>query len=168
MLLTQLSGTASVTGRCFTFGSRVDRGSLNWWDLIEDMMLQPQAGVLIQGKGRKERCLPLWKETASAVRAWLSVRGEVRVPELVLNARNDAMTRTGFECILRKHVHTAETQRDTFRRSLVSRHPPEWNRTNRRRISRRWLSLVPVFGNCIGMRRHLAAENMDRSVERVG
>lgn len=108
------------------------------------------------------------KKTASAVRAWLSLRGEVRVPELFLNARNDAMTRTGFECILRKHVHTAETQRDTFRRSLVSRHPPEWNRTNRRRISRLWLSSVPVFGNCIGMRRHLAAENMDRSVERVG
>ena len=75
---------------------------------IEDMMLQPQASVLIHGKGRKERCLPLWKETASAVRAWLSVRGEVRVPELFPNARNDAMTRAGFEYILRKHVHTAE------------------------------------------------------------
>ena len=56
---------------------------------IEDMMLQPQASVLIHGKGRKERCLPLWKETASALRAWLSVRGEVRVPELFPNARND-------------------------------------------------------------------------------
>ncbi len=40
MPLTQLSGTASVTGRCFTFASRVDCGSLlNWWDLrIEDMI----------------------------------------------------------------------------------------------------------------------------------
>src|SRR5246500_573866 len=69
---------------------------------IEDMKLQPEASVLIHGKGRKERCLPLWKETASAVRAWLSVRGEVRVPELFPNARNDAMTRAGFEYILRK------------------------------------------------------------------
>jgi len=59
---------------------------------LEDMVLQPQANVLIHGKGRKERCLPLWNETASAVRAWLSVRGEVRVPELFPNARNDAMT----------------------------------------------------------------------------
>ncbi len=66
---------------------------------IEDMMLQSQASVLIHGKGRKERCLPLWKETASAVRAWLSVRGEVRVPELFPNARNAAMTRAGFEYI---------------------------------------------------------------------
>ena len=81
---------------------------------IEDMMLQPQASVLIHGKGRKERCLPLWKETASAVRAWLSVRGEVRVPELFPNARNDVMTRAGFEYILRKHVHTAETRCPTL------------------------------------------------------
>jgi site-specific recombinase XerD len=85
-------------------------------------MLQPQAAVLIHGKGRKERCLPLWKETASAVRAWLSVRGDVRVPELFLNARNDAMTRAGFEYILRKHVHTAGTCCPTLSAKRVSPH----------------------------------------------
>jgi site-specific recombinase XerD len=89
---------------------------------IEDMTLQPQASVLIHGKGRKERCLPLWKETASAVRAWLSVRGEVRVPELFPNARNDAMTRAGFEYILRKHVHTAATRCSTLSSKHVSPH----------------------------------------------
>ena len=89
---------------------------------IEDMILQPQASVLIHGKGRKERCLPLWKETASAVRAWLSVRGEVRVPELFLNARRDAMTRAGFEYILRKHVHTAATRCPTLSAKRVSPH----------------------------------------------
>ena len=89
---------------------------------IEDMMLQPQASVLIHGKGRKERCFPLWKETASAVRAWLSVRGEVPVPELFPNARNDAMTRAGFEYILRKHVHTAETSCSTLASKHVSPH----------------------------------------------
>ena len=89
---------------------------------IEDMVLQPQASVLIHGKGRKERCLPLWKETASAVRAWLSVRGEVQVPELFPNARNDAMTRAGFEYILRKHVHTAETRCPTLSSKRVSPH----------------------------------------------
>ncbi len=73
-----------------------------------DITLQPQTSVLIHGKGRKERCLPLWKETASALRAWLSVRGEVRVPELFLSARNEALARAGFEYILQKHVRTAE------------------------------------------------------------
>ncbi|MGH9344998.1 MAG: tyrosine-type recombinase/integrase [Terriglobia bacterium] len=61
--------------RCFAGGLRVSElVGLR----IEDTMLQPQASVLIRGKGRKERCLPLWKETASAIHAWLSIRGEVR------------------------------------------------------------------------------------------
>jgi site-specific recombinase XerD len=89
---------------------------------IDDMMLQPQASVLIHGKGRKERCLPLWKETASAVRAWLSVRGEAQVPELFLNARNDDMTRAGFEYILRKHVHAAVTRCPSLSSKRISPH----------------------------------------------
>ena len=28
---------------------------------LEDLSLQPQASVVVHGKGRKERCLPLWK-----------------------------------------------------------------------------------------------------------
>lgn len=35
---------------------------------------QTMASVHIMGKGRRERVLPLWKETAAAVKAWLNVR----------------------------------------------------------------------------------------------
>lgn len=49
---------------------------------LGDVSLQPHASILVHGKGRKERCLPLWKETTSALRAWLAVRGGVSVPEL--------------------------------------------------------------------------------------
>ncbi|MBV8818093.1 MAG: tyrosine-type recombinase/integrase [Acidobacteriaceae bacterium] len=104
---------------CFAGGLRVS-------ELVglrtEDVVLQPQASVLIHGKGRKERCLPLWKETASAVRAWLSVRNPARGPELFLNARKEAMTRAGFEYILRKHVHTARTRCPTLSNKRVSPH----------------------------------------------
>ncbi len=104
---------------CFAGGLRVS-------ELIglrlNDIKLQPQASVLVHGKGRKERCLPLWKETASALRAWLSVRGEVLVPELFLNARNESMTRSGFEYILRKHVHTAEKHSPSLSAKRVSPH----------------------------------------------
>ncbi len=72
-----------------------------------DLTLQPNASVIIHGKGRRQRCLPLWKETASAVLAWLAVRGKNLTPELFLNARGEQMTRAGFEYILRKHVKTA-------------------------------------------------------------
>jgi integrase/recombinase XerD len=74
---------------------------------LDDLKLQPQANVLVHGKGRKERCLPLWKTTTTALRAWLAVRGAVPVPELFVSERGHALTRSGFEYILRKHVRAA-------------------------------------------------------------
>jgi integrase/recombinase XerD len=69
--------------------------------------LQSSPSILVQGKGRRERCLPLWKQTATDLRAWLAVRGEALAPELFLSARGQPMTRSGFEYVLRKHVRTA-------------------------------------------------------------
>jgi site-specific recombinase XerD len=92
---------------------------------IDDLKLQPQATVLVHGKGRKQRCLPLWKETTSALRAWLTIRGQVSVPELFLNARDEPMTRSGFEYILRKHVHTAAKRCAALSSKRVS---PHWLR----------------------------------------
>src|SRR6266478_1619357 len=75
---------------------------------LDDLKLQPQPSVLVHGKGRRERCLPLWKTTTSALRAWLAARGTVPVPELFVSARGESLTRSGFEYILRKHVRTAK------------------------------------------------------------
>ena len=74
---------------------------------LEDLSLLPHASILVHGKGRKERCLPLWKQTTAALRAWLAVRGTVPVPELFVNARREPMTRAGFEYVLEKHVRVA-------------------------------------------------------------
>lgn len=74
---------------------------------LEDLTLHPHASVLIRGKGRRERSLPLWKETTAALRAWLAVRGKVPAPEIFVNARREPMTRAGFEYILEKHVRAA-------------------------------------------------------------
>jgi site-specific recombinase XerD len=89
---------------------------------IDDLVLQPNASILVRGKGRKERCLPLWKETTSALRAWLAVRGTVLVPELFLNARDMPLTRAGFEYILRKHVRTAVNHCPSLSTKRVSPH----------------------------------------------
>ena len=79
---------------CFAGGLRVS-------ELIglqlTDLHLQPTASIVVHGKGRKERCLPLWKETSAALRAWIAVRGTVSVPDLFLNAHGESMTRAGFE-----------------------------------------------------------------------
>src|SRR5262252_9318789 len=74
---------------------------------LEDLTLHPQASILVHGKGRKERCLPLWKQTAAALRAWLAVREAGPASELFFNARREPMTRAGFEYILEKHVRRA-------------------------------------------------------------
>jgi len=34
---------------------------------LDDLKLQPQASMLVHGKGRGERCLPLWKTTTAAL-----------------------------------------------------------------------------------------------------
>jgi hypothetical protein len=49
-------------------------------------LLQRTINIRVFGEGRKERCLPLWKETTADLRAWLAMRGVVPVPELFVNA----------------------------------------------------------------------------------
>jgi site-specific recombinase XerD len=71
---------------------------------VADLTLHPQPNIHVMGKGRRERVLPLWKETAVAVRDWLKVRGEPNSTALFLNARDEAMTRSGLEYILEKHI----------------------------------------------------------------
>jgi site-specific recombinase XerD len=88
----------------------------------EDLSLQPEASILVHGKGRRERSLPLWKQTATALRAWLAVRGTAPVPELFVNARREPMTRSGFEYILEKHVHTASKGCPSLATKRISPH----------------------------------------------
>jgi integrase/recombinase XerD len=74
---------------------------------VDSLNLQPPASIIVHGKGRKQRCLPLWKETTTVLRSWLAVRGTTTVPELFFNARGEPMTRSGFEYILGKQTRTA-------------------------------------------------------------
>lgn len=89
---------------------------------VNDLNLHPHASILIHGKGRRQRCLPLWKETTSALRAWLTVRGNAAVPELFFNARGEPMTRSGFEYILHKHVRSAATSCPSLSAKRISPH----------------------------------------------
>jgi len=89
---------------------------------LTDLVLHPQPTIHVMGKGRRERLLPLWKETANAVRDWLKVRGESKGTALFPNARGDGMTRSGFEYILEKHVRTASTKQPSLANKQVSPH----------------------------------------------
>ena len=89
---------------------------------LDQIDRQSMSSVHIMGKGRRERVLPLWKETAAAIKAWLKVRPANGAPELFLNARGEAMTRSGFEYILEKHVATAARSTPSIAKKRVSPH----------------------------------------------
>jgi len=90
---------------------------------LADLNLQHKATtILIHGKGRRERALPLWHETTRALRAWLALRGDTSFPELFLNAQEEPMTRAGFEYILRKHTATASNRCPSLLHKRVSPH----------------------------------------------
>jgi len=79
---------------------------------LTDFPERSLATVHIIGKGRRERVLPLWRETQSVMRAWLAIRPDVLAPEVFLNRDREPMTRDGFvetaakkrPSILGKHV----------------------------------------------------------------
>ena len=89
---------------------------------LAQLELHPQPVIHVCGKGRRERVLPLWKETSTALRAWLAVRGEACDPELFLNACGRAMTRSGFEYILAKHVQVATKKLASLAKKRISPH----------------------------------------------
>jgi integrase/recombinase XerD len=89
---------------------------------LDNVCLERTPSIRVLGKGRKERCLPLWKETAADLRAWMAVRGAPPVPELFVNAEAAAMTRAGFEYILDKHVCSATKSCPSLSGRSVSPH----------------------------------------------
>jgi len=89
---------------------------------LTDLSLGAEPSVVIQGKGRKQRLLPLWKQTTSALRAWLAIRGEIPVPELFVNARGERLTRWGFDYILKKHARAASRRCPSLLQKKVSPH----------------------------------------------
>jgi integrase/recombinase XerD len=88
----------------------------------EDLELRPEPVVHIHGKGRRERVLPLWKTTTTAMRAWLNVRGDTLCPELFVNGRGGPLTRDGFAYILSKHVTAAMIGTPSLKKKRVSPH----------------------------------------------
>lgn len=105
---------------CFAAGLRVSE--LVGLELGQ-LELQPQPTIRIIGKGRRERILPLWEETATAIRSWLATRPDNKQElKLFLNAQGAGMTRSGFEYILSKHVKAASSKQPSLLKKRVTPH----------------------------------------------
>ena len=83
----------------------------------QDLYLETGAHVRVMGKGRKERCTPLSKNTRSVLVAWL--REPPRQPDQPVfpNARGGRLSAHGVHYLLAKHVSAATR---TCRRWLPS------------------------------------------------
>jgi site-specific recombinase XerD len=73
---------------------------------LNDVSL-PSMSIRVYGKGRRERALPLWKSTVTALRAWLAVRGTPAASEVFVNLRGQPMSRWGVTYLLKQHAKTA-------------------------------------------------------------
>lgn len=104
---------------CFAAGLRVSELT---GLLLSSVTLHPTPTIRVVGKGRKERALPLWKQAAVDLRAWLAVRGDLPTPELFVNARGQAMTRAGFAFVLAQHAQSAEDHCPSLRAKQISPH----------------------------------------------
>ena len=90
---------------------------------VADLRHPSLATVHVMGKGRRERVLPLWKETKSLLRKWLAVRPETDCPNLFVNVRAEAMTRQGINQRLAVHLKTAvEHQPSLLSKKRISPH----------------------------------------------
>lgn len=74
---------------------------------LADYDRRDPASLHVTGKGRRERILPLWKETCVALEAWLRLRDPDGEASLFHNRGGRAISRSGFEYILARHVATA-------------------------------------------------------------
>ena len=73
----------------------------------QDLQLDGIAWVRCQGKGRKERCTPLTRETKAVLQAWLRERGGLPADALFPNRRGGHLTRGAIWRLVAKHAATA-------------------------------------------------------------
>lgn len=89
---------------------------------LGDIETRGRTAIHVHGKGRRERLLPLWKETTAALRAWLAVRGAASCETVFVNARSEPLSRSGFEYILAKYVAASLPIRPSLGNKRISPH----------------------------------------------
>ncbi|WP_298138369.1 site-specific integrase [Acidiferrobacter sp.] len=88
---------------------------------IDSLRLEGPPVVTIVGKGRKTRCVPLWKETAQLLRDYLADDPPPERP-LFLNARGAPLGRFGVRHILQTRVREASGRCPTIKGRRIGPH----------------------------------------------
>jgi integrase/recombinase XerD len=80
------------------------------------------ANIQLLGKGRKERVIPLWDETARVLRGWLREIDDTPDAVVFPSARNQPLSRDGADYVLRRAVVTATVSCSSLTNKSVSPH----------------------------------------------
>lgn len=87
-----------------------------------DVVLGAGAHIRCEGKGRKERCTPLRRETARLLEAWIRERNVAEEKPLFPTLRGDHLSRDALERLVRRHGETAARSRPSLAGRNVSPH----------------------------------------------
>ena len=87
-----------------------------------DIVLATGAHVRCYGKGRKERCTPLTKQTVAVMKNWLKERAGADDDVVFPNARGTQLSSDGVQYLLAKHVATARQTCPSLKDKRVSPH----------------------------------------------
>jgi integrase/recombinase XerD len=89
---------------------------------IADVRLGSGAHVHVLGKGRKERCTPLAKQTQAALHSWMSSDLGPDAVVLFPSARGGRLSADGVQYLVAKHVATATKVCPSMARKRVTPH----------------------------------------------
>jgi len=90
----------------------------------------------LHGKGRKERAVPLWPETAKVLKAWFRELGEPVDRMAFPNARGKPLSRHGVEYLLKQTVKSATRSCPSLATKTISPH-----------VVRHYLPFLTMSGN---------------------
>lgn len=89
---------------------------------IEDLDLGTAAHVRCRGKGRKERCTPLTKQSVGALQDWLRVCPAEADQPLFPSRRGGALSRDAVERLVAKYAHQASLTCPSLQKKRVTPH----------------------------------------------
>ncbi len=87
-----------------------------------NVLLDRQSAVHLHGKGRKERVIPLWRNTATGLRAWLDKINDAPDAPVFPSRSGAPMSRSGVRDRLDRAVAVAEQECPSLRGQHISPH----------------------------------------------
>jgi site-specific recombinase XerD len=89
---------------------------------VEDLVFGPTSHVCCRGKGRKQRCTPLTRQTVDVIRAWLAENRTSGTDLVFPSLRGTPLSRDAVERLVTKYAAAAAHRCPTLARKHVTPH----------------------------------------------